>query len=117
WEQELIKKVENSILKSSSDVKLVVNPRLYKKDQQYVLEKYMSNNTSYIYFEDTKFLNMLFEILRKPVSVNDILKKFGEHQDQQLILGVIQKLITADIIKTELSSPSINRDSDAFMER
>ncbi|WP_164218625.1 thiopeptide-type bacteriocin biosynthesis protein [Virgibacillus sp. YIM 98842] len=117
WEQELIKKVENSILKSSSDVKLVINPRLYKKDQQYVLEKYMSNNTSYIYFEDTKFLNMLFEILRKPVSVNEILKKFGEHQDQQLILGVIQKLITADIIKTELSSPSINRDSDAFMER
>ncbi|GAB3798793.1 thiopeptide-type bacteriocin biosynthesis protein [Virgibacillus kimchii] len=117
WEQEFIKKVENSILKSSSDVKLVLNPKLYKKDQQYVLEKYMSKNTSFIYIEDSNFVNILFETLKKPVCLKEILKEFGENHDKQLITDVIQKLITADIIKTELSSSSINRDSDDFFER
>jgi thiopeptide-type bacteriocin biosynthesis protein len=115
WEQELIKKVEKSILNSSSNVKLVLNPKLYKNHQQYVLEKYMTDNTSYIYIEDSNFLKILFEALKKPVSLQHILNQFD--QDKQLILDVIQKLISADIIKTELSSSSINRDSDAFIER
>jgi len=117
WEQELIQKIENSILKSSLNVKLVLNPKMYKKDQQYMLEKYFAKDTSYIYIEDSHFLNILFAALKKPVSLKNILNQFGKDHDEQLILDVIQKLITADIIKTELSSPSINRDADAFFER
>src|SRR5690625_1340865 len=45
WEQELIKKVEKCILNSSSNVKLELNTKLYKNHQQYVIEKYMIDNT------------------------------------------------------------------------
>ena len=63
WEQELIKKVENTILQSASNLKLVLNSKLYKKDQQYILENYMADNTSYIYIEDSDFLAILFAII------------------------------------------------------
>ncbi|TFJ90641.1 lantibiotic dehydratase, partial [Lentibacillus salicampi] len=116
WEQKLMKKVDDSLLRSTS-VKLVLNPRLYMKDKQSILEKYVNNSTSYIYINNSEFIDELFELLKKPISLQDVLNQYRKDYDEKLIFDVIQKLIRVDIIKTELSSPSIDRDSDTFFEK
>lgn len=116
WEKNLIKKVEDSLLKSP-DISLVLNPKLYKKDKQYILEKSMINSTSYIYIDDSEFLYELFDSLKNPTPLQHILDKYTEDSDKESVLGIIQNLVKADVVKTELSSYSINRDSNAFIEK
>ncbi|KQL56133.1 MULTISPECIES: thiopeptide-type bacteriocin biosynthesis protein [Bacillaceae] len=114
WEQNVIKKLENSIL-TFSNIKLTLNPKLYEKDQQFLLETFSKENTAYIYLESSRFLKDLFDSLRSPIYSQTLLDQYQDSQ-KALVLGVIQELLKSDIIKTELSTYSINRDADAFLE-
>ncbi|MYL39809.1 thiopeptide-type bacteriocin biosynthesis protein [Halobacillus litoralis] len=116
WEYKLMQKLENS-LTMNSDIKVVLNPTLYKKDRQYILEKSMKGNKSYVYVNDSDFLDILFESLKNPTSLKSILEEYNEEAHKKLVLGVVEDLIKKDVIKTELSSYSINRDSEAFIRK
>lgn len=116
WEENVIKKLEKSIL-SSSNVQLTLNPKLYKKGQQFLLEKFSKENTAYTYLDSSSFLEDLFESLRSPIYSKDLLNQYRDNSQRDLVLGVIQDLAKSDVIKTELSTYSIKKDSDAFLEK
>ena len=116
WEQRLIKKIEETLL-NSQNIKLVLNPKLYKKDRQYILENFKVNSTSYTYMESSEFLDDTLNTLKTPTALNVIIAKYDDEEDKQAMLEIVKDLVKADIIKTEVSSCSINRNSDDFMEK
>lgn len=116
WEQRLIKQIEEKLL-NSQNIKLVLNPKLYKMDRQYILENFKVNSTSYIYIESSEFLDDTLNTLKTPTALKDIISKYDDEEDKQAVLEVVKDLVKADIVKTEMSSCSINRDSDDFIEK
>lgn len=115
WRTKIGHLAENELL-ISSDINLLANPLLYIKGNQYCLERNKNNKNEYIYITATPFLTDFLEFLKTPKKLKDIFTRYNKNKSSEQILDIIKQLLNKSVIKSDISSSSINLNNDQFFE-